>query len=90
MQIAEFAAMIYEEFGRELVHFQLLETGESNYKLRIVPTLGIDFDRSALREYLLSYFRDAVVEHDDPIRLSSGKSPILLRSYAGVDQSRAS
>jgi phenylacetate-CoA ligase len=90
MQLAEFAAIVMEEFGQELVHFQFLETGESTYKVRIIPTLGIDFDRSALREYLLNYFRDALVERDDPIRLSSGKSPILLRSYAGVSQFHAS
>jgi hypothetical protein len=90
MQLGEFASMILKEFAQELVHFQFLEIGESAYKVRIVPALGIDFDRSALREYLLNYFRDALVEHGDPIRLASGKSPILLRSYAGVNQFRAS
>jgi hypothetical protein len=79
--VADFATEIAHEFGREIIHFQFIETGKSAYKIRTVLAPRIrDFDHLALKDYLSHYLRDVVIEEGDPITLPSGKSPILLKS----------
>ena len=78
--VADFATRIAHEFGREIIHFQFIETGESAYRVRTVLDPRIrDFDRFALKDYLSHYLRDVVIEGGEPITLPSGKSPILVK-----------
>lgn len=80
MALTDLANEIAERFEQEISRFQLVETGKSTYKIRIVLDPRVNnFDVLKLRDFLHSYFRDIEVETRDPMRLPSGKSPLLVR-----------
>lgn len=80
LSIADLSAIIDQQFGKELMQFQFVETGSSTYKIRITPIPDIkEFDHLKLKQQLSRYLADVEIETRDPIRLSSGKSPILVK-----------
>lgn len=80
MALTDLATKISERFEKEISRFQLVETGKSTYKIRIVLDPRVNnFDVLELRDFLHSSLQDVVVEARDPMRLPSGKSPLLVR-----------